>query len=291
MAGGVFISYRRSDSAAFAGRIADFFAYNYQHVRVFFDVNGIAPGEDFVEALRTRIQSSEVVLAIIGESWLNAADGNGRRRLDDPNDFVRLEIGTALAMGARVIPVLLDNAQMPSADNLPPDLQQLSYCNAEFMRGAAFQRDAQHLADFVSEFLANSTKTVLEAPEAPQIEQGTPVYESLVQDFEAFERADPMAFIVVEDDQNYVQYIKMGEGRVMLDLPIIGLATAEQRAAASQFFFERYQLEAQSLTDDFDSYQVDLPLDAGYLAKATLEVFERIHNTVPTQPLISRIEV
>ena len=94
MAGGVFISYRRSDSAAFAGRIADFFAYNHPDVQVFFDTVAIQPGDDFVDTIRTRLAASSVVLAIIGDSWLDTADANGARRIDDPNDFVPYGVET-----------------------------------------------------------------------------------------------------------------------------------------------------------------------------------------------------
>lgn len=93
MPDGLFISYRRSDSAGFAGRIADYFTYRYPQIPVFFDATSIEPGEDFVESINMRLESSAVVLAPIGETWLDTRDPiSGERRIDNPNDFVRREL-------------------------------------------------------------------------------------------------------------------------------------------------------------------------------------------------------
>lgn len=293
MAGGVFISYRRSDSAAFAGRIADFFAYNYPDVRVFFDVSGIAPGEDFVDVIQSRINSSAVILAIIGESWLNSVDANGQRRLDNPQDFVHLELASAFELGARVIPVLLDNAQMPSAEQLPEDLRQLAWCNAEFMRGAAFQRDMQHLADFVADFVAQSDQQVFEPEEDTVTEPGSPVYEGLVGALQQFcFKSSDESFIILETNSgtgSFVQYAKTGPDEVVLDLPSVMFKTEEQQQAAHQFFSETYSGTTVDLGDMF-TYQLVLPKEPSYLAHVTLEVLERLFGEVPTTPLSYRID-
>tara|TARA_Y100000052_G_scaffold26906_1_gene32882 strand:+ start:3708 stop:4586 length:879 start_codon:yes stop_codon:yes gene_type:complete len=286
MAGGVFISYRRSDSAAFSGRIADYFGYHQKDTHVFFDINGIEPGEDFAEKLRTQIESSEVVLAMIGETWLGACDTAGNRRLDDPGDFVRLELSTSLAMGARVIPVLLDRAQMPSAGDLPDDLKALANCNAQFVRAEAFQRDAEHLANFVADFLARSEKTVAPSSDQTPRKAGNPIYDHVVQSFEAFERNYSDGFIIFSNEADqFIQFANPGDGYVVLDLPRVALKTPDQRAAADRFFSESTNVSGASLDDDDDTYNLELPLDAPYLARIVLDVFEYIYENLANAPL------
>ncbi|HKE41090.1 MAG TPA: choice-of-anchor D domain-containing protein [Casimicrobiaceae bacterium] len=121
---GIFISYRRDDAAGYAGRLYDRLAAHFGTDRVFMDVQGIEPGVDFVEAIERALRSCEILIVLIGKDWL-AADTGGRRRLDDPTDFVRLETVTALNRGIRVVPVLVEGVPMPRADQLPSDLLPL----------------------------------------------------------------------------------------------------------------------------------------------------------------------
>lgn len=123
---GIFISYRRDDAAGYAGRLYDRLATRFGGERVFMDVEGIEPGTDFVEAIERAVGSCEVLIVIIGSDWLNAVDASGQRRLDDPADFVRLEAAAALARNIRVVPVLVEGAVMPRADQLPPELAPLA---------------------------------------------------------------------------------------------------------------------------------------------------------------------
>src|SRR6185437_14616575 len=104
--GGIFISYRRQETRDFAGRLYDWLADRFGESRVFIDVVTIAPGVDFADAIFREVAACTVLLAIIGPTWLSAVDLHGRRRLDDPDDLVRLEIEAALARGVRVIPIL-----------------------------------------------------------------------------------------------------------------------------------------------------------------------------------------
>ena len=115
---GIFISYRRDDAAGYAGRLYDRLAAHFGRDRVFMDVEGIEPGVDFVDAIEGAVGSCEVLIVIIGKDWL-AADAVGKRRLDDPGDFVRIETAAALARNIRVVPVLVDDAEMPRAKQLP----------------------------------------------------------------------------------------------------------------------------------------------------------------------------
>lgn len=122
----VFISYRHQDSDAFADMIYDEFERRVGNTSVFLDVKGLEPGERFAEELRTRIQRSSVVLVLIGPRWLAAIDKHGVRRLERDNDWVRTEVREALLLGKRVIPVLVRGAQMPTAEELPPDMRALA---------------------------------------------------------------------------------------------------------------------------------------------------------------------
>jgi TIR domain-containing protein len=123
---GIFISYRRDDSAGYAGRLYDRLAGHFGAGRVFMDVEGIEAGTDFVTAIEQAVGACRVEVVLIGKDWLSATDAAGRRRLDDPHDFIRLETTAALARNIRVIPVLLEGATMPRADELPPELQPLA---------------------------------------------------------------------------------------------------------------------------------------------------------------------
>lgn len=123
---GIFISYRRDDSAGYAGRLYDRLVPRFGAARVFMDVEGIELGADFVTAIEDAVGSCRVLVVIIGDEWLSTQDAAGRRRLDDPHDFIRLETVTALTRGIRVVPVLVGGALMPRAEDLPEDLKPLA---------------------------------------------------------------------------------------------------------------------------------------------------------------------
>lgn len=146
MAKGIFISYRRDDSAGHAGRIYDRLEEYYGPDRVFRDMEDIVAGDDFVDTIRTTIDVYEVMLVVIGPTWLNITDANGRRRLEDPEDFVRLEVAAALQRtGVRVIPVLVNGARMPHAEELPPPLAPLAWRHAHEVLDTRFVADVDHL--------------------------------------------------------------------------------------------------------------------------------------------------
>ena len=149
----VFISYRREESAYAAGWLFERLRTRFGAPNVFKDVDSIPLGDDFVEGVRRAVGSCEVLLAVIGPIWLTIVDGQGRRRLDDPDDFVRLEIETALARGVRVIPVLVNGADMPRVDELPPGLEGLARRQAIELDPARFEADADRLVLVVGETL------------------------------------------------------------------------------------------------------------------------------------------
>lgn len=124
----IFISYRRADSAAMCGRIYDRLVAKFGRRDVFKDVDSIPLGVDFAQHIRDVLKDCDVEFVIIGRHWLDATGPDGRR-LDDPDDFVRLEVEGALAGGMLVVPLLVDGATMPSADQLPESLRALALRN------------------------------------------------------------------------------------------------------------------------------------------------------------------
>ncbi|MEM1150979.1 MAG: toll/interleukin-1 receptor domain-containing protein [Pseudomonadota bacterium] len=293
MAGGLFISYRRSDSADFSGRVADFFEYRYPDVRVFFDMVAIEPGEDFVKAIERRIASSEVVLAMIGETWLSAADSAGKRRLDDPGDFVRLELASALSTGTRIIPVLLENARMPGEDELPEPLKGLARCNAQFIRGQAFKRDAEHLGEFIREFLQNSAKPMQVAPQPVQRQVDSPVKQALFSAYESYVNTAPEGgFITVENPAGqWIQFASDGadEDEGMINFPIAGLAPHQQETAR-RLLLESVDASTDTILDDDMTIVISAPNEAAYLTRITMDIYEHVYGALPASPFITRVE-
>jgi TIR domain len=141
----VFLCYRRDDSAAFAGRVQDRLALEFGRDLLFMDVDAIPLGVNFASALRDAVARCEVLLAVIGPNWLDARDDTGTRRLDDPNDFVRIEIGAALQRNIPVIPILLDGARVPRRNQLPKELEELAMRNGLDVRHASFHNDIDRL--------------------------------------------------------------------------------------------------------------------------------------------------
>ena len=122
----VFISYRREDSPGYAGRLHDHLKREFGTANVFIDVDTLQPGDHFAEAIHKTLSNCDVLLALIGPRWLTAADDQGQPRLEDENDFVRLEIETAFKRNVRTIPVLVERAAMPRAKDLPQPLRPLT---------------------------------------------------------------------------------------------------------------------------------------------------------------------
>src|SRR4051794_20054159 len=115
----IFISYRREDTGGYAGRLFDRLTEYFGSGQVFMDIAGIEPGADFAAAIEERLSDCDVFIAVIGLNWLSAKAKDGRPRIEDPNDYVRLEIATALRDAVRVIPALVGGATLPRADDLP----------------------------------------------------------------------------------------------------------------------------------------------------------------------------
>ena len=152
--GRIFISYRREETAYPAGWLFDRLAHHFDGGQVFKDVDSIQPGDDFVEVIATAVGSCDVLLALIGAEWLTITDEHGKRRLDNPDDFVRLEIEAALTRGVRVIPILLAGARMPRAKELPASLAKLVRRQALELSPARFDSDTSRLLRVLDRTLA-----------------------------------------------------------------------------------------------------------------------------------------
>ncbi|MBT0963683.1 toll/interleukin-1 receptor domain-containing protein [Denitromonas iodatirespirans] len=165
---GIFVSYRRQDSQSAAGRLSDHLRDHLTGVPIFRDVETIEPGVDFVEAIERALSNCGVLVAVIGPRWLDAVDAEGRRRLAHPDDYTRIEIATALKRdGVRVIPVLVEGAQMPASDALPDDLASLARRNAIELTDRRWEYDVSQLVDTLRKVLDLAPPEPTPEPEPP----------------------------------------------------------------------------------------------------------------------------
>ena len=157
MAQRIFISYRRDDSRGYAGRLQGDLSRRYSDEHVFRDIE-IPPGADFGEYITGLVDKCNVVLAIIGPGWLDARDREGERRIDDPQDWVRLEIERALARdGVEVIPVLVDGARLPPREELPESLLALRRRNAFELSDRRWDYDVEELGKHLDVLLRGTS--------------------------------------------------------------------------------------------------------------------------------------
>jgi hypothetical protein len=152
--GRIFISYRREETAYPAGWLFDRLADHFGAAQIFKDVDSIQLGDDFVQVINRAVGSCDVLLALIGDQWLTITDSHGRRRLEDPNDFVRLEIEAALKRNVRIIPILVDGASIPRVDELPAGLTGLVRRQALEVSPSRFEYDTSRLLKVLDMTLA-----------------------------------------------------------------------------------------------------------------------------------------
>lgn len=148
----VFISYRREDSAGHAGWLFDEISRHFgDRITIFMDIDSIAPGEDFVGVIENAVGACDILVAVIGRNWLTITNENGERRLDKPEDFVRVEIATALNRNVRVIPVLVQGVTMPRPEQLPEALVKLTRRHAIELSDARRKYDVDRLIKAIEE--------------------------------------------------------------------------------------------------------------------------------------------
>jgi hypothetical protein len=143
----IFLNYRREDASGHAGRLYDALAAKFGDENVFIDIDTIRPGVDFGEAITRAVASCDAVIALMGRDWLTASDAEGRRRLDDPEDFVRLELEAALERGVTVIPAFVQGAEPPRAARLPASLAPLARRQGAELRDVGWRDDVRRLIE------------------------------------------------------------------------------------------------------------------------------------------------
>ena len=156
--GQIFISYRRSDASGHAGRLRDRLRAHFGEDVVFQDVDNIPDGEEFAKVIERALDSCKVALVIIGRNWVNAQTTQGLRRFDDPDDWVRTEVGILLRRGIRVVPVLVQGASLPRREDLPDELKDLARRNARELRDSAWDADMSLLLKSLEPVLGSRRK-------------------------------------------------------------------------------------------------------------------------------------
>jgi TIR domain-containing protein len=141
----VFISYRRSDTQMVAGRLREALARHFGESAIFRDKNSIGAGEDWTKAIKAELTHDTVVIALIGPTWAAAKDDDGRRRLDDPADWNRVELEEALQRSCRIVPLLVDETKMPKETELPESLRPIARTNALKLRDDDWDSDIERL--------------------------------------------------------------------------------------------------------------------------------------------------
>lgn len=161
----IFISYRRSDSAYIAATLNDKLQQHFGPDSVFFDVDNIPLGVDFREYIGNAVGQCDVLLLIIGEQWMGPVNSEGKRRIDDPTDYMRVEIESALKRKVPVIPVLVGEAKMPTPVDLPPAIESVAFRNATEIRAG---RDLRQHIERLIKGVETTIKTLpSQQPEAP----------------------------------------------------------------------------------------------------------------------------
>ncbi|MEO8324953.1 MAG: SUMF1/EgtB/PvdO family nonheme iron enzyme [Nitrospirota bacterium] len=165
---GIFISYRREDSIAYAGRLFDRLADRFGEEQIFMDIDTMRVGLDFVEQIENAVQSCDVLIAVIGKTWVNKQDEEGHRRLDNPEDLVRVEIHAALERNIPVVPLLVGGAGMPKASELPDAIAKLARRQAMKMSDERFRADATRLIDQIQKYMTEETTEISTEAKAPE---------------------------------------------------------------------------------------------------------------------------
>jgi hypothetical protein len=193
----IFISYRREDSSGHVLALLPALRTHFGANRIFKDTDNIPPGVDFVKFIRSELESCSVLLAVIGRDWLTIEDPRLKaRRLDNPDDFLRVEVSTALKNERiRVIPVLVDKGTMPTAEDLPPDLTELSFRNALELSDARWESDVKRLVEAIQRACAPAAEKVESPPERPELRdlqkrRAREIASHLQEARDAFERKD-----------------------------------------------------------------------------------------------------
>jgi hypothetical protein len=280
--GGVFVSYRRVESSGFAGRLADRLIDCFGAEQVFMDVQTIEPGVDFAEAISCAVDACVVLVAVIGPGWLAAADERGGRRLDDPDDLVRLEIGAALERGVRVIPVLVEDAVMPRRADLPDSLAGLAQRNALRIRHESFGDDAGRLVAAIERALAAATAAVAHGANSAWSPGNAPVGGADVKEGSGSGWNDPARAARLIGDAERIANSIASESEKARALSVVAAAVAATDPARAARLLGDAERIANSLTDEYKKASA-LSDVAAAVAATDPERAERIANSIIDQ--------
>lgn len=169
MAGGkIFISYRREDTSGESGRLKDKLEQVFGQENIFYDVETLEAGLNFDQSITKALNESKVLLAMIGPHWLKVSDSNGIRRIQKPDDWVRKEIAEALKRNLRVIPVLVNGAEIPISEELPHDLKELSLKHAQELSSSRWKYDVGTLTEVLEKLVTKKPEPTPEPRPIPR---------------------------------------------------------------------------------------------------------------------------
>jgi WD40 repeat protein len=163
----IVLNYRRDDAAGHAGHLYEDLVERFGDGNVFMDIDAMEPGVDFPKVIEGAVGSCDAFVAMIGQRWLSATDAKGRPRLENPKDFVRLEIEAALWREVRLIPVLVQDAEMPSPDDLPESLAPLAHKHAHEIRDSSRRYDVDRLIEALERVAAEKHGQIAPPPPPP----------------------------------------------------------------------------------------------------------------------------
>ena len=234
----IFVSYRRSDSADVSGRIYDRLVNSFGEDTIFKDVDNIPFGVNFKTYLSEIIEKSKIILVVIGPSWLNVKDDKGQRRLDNPSDFVRIEIEVALKRKIIIIPLLVSGASMPDATQLPSALEELAFYNGTKIRpDPDFHKDMDRLIHEIGNQKITQKRKSARFPYS----QTGPTYKSLLN-----LSLSELAFLGKDKFLDFVNFLPTPWGRFVL-----GTLLGWTVAFAFYGFWDFINLEWPYLVEDY----------------------------------------
>lgn len=226
----IFINYRRQDTEGYVGRLYDHLLKQFKPHDIFMDVQNIEPGADFVQVLEDAVSACDIFLAMIGPHWGKLTNENGERRLDEWNDFVRIELETALKQGKVVIPVLVGGAKMPNPNTLPESIQTLSRRNAITLTHSRFASDVEDLVNFMRDLLPSHPSFKRKANPTVLAEKEQKLKEVRINLINA--KDSPL--YNYRNQQRY--YPVLGEGYADANIMIVGESPGEKEALSGKPF-------------------------------------------------------
>ncbi|GAB5492211.1 MAG: hypothetical protein Phog2KO_24260 [Phototrophicaceae bacterium] len=226
----IFINYRRHDTEGYVGRLYDHLLKQFKPHDIFMDVQNIEPGADFVQVLEDAISACDIFLAMIGPHWLTLKNDEGERRLDEWNDFVRIEIETALKQGKIVIPILVGGATMPNPKYLPETIETFGRRNALTLTHNRFASDVEDLVTFMRGLLPSHPSFKRKSNSSELAEKEQKIKQVRLDLLDA--KDSPLYAHRIE--KNY--YPVLGEGYADANIMIIGESPGEREAKSGKPF-------------------------------------------------------